>query len=90
MPLAMLEALAEGRPVVVSDAGNMALVVREARCGVVLASTAPTDIATTLRRTLSDRQGLVAAAENAHRAALERYSVSAAKAQLAEILWSGS
>src|SRR5690606_33447942 len=44
MPLAMLEAMAEGRPVVVSDAGNMANVVREAACGVVLDRTGAIDI----------------------------------------------
>lgn len=86
MPLAMLEAMAEGRPVVVSDAGNMASVVRGAACGFVLASTRAPDIADALRIALCDHKKFAALGAHAHRVALERYSVGAATGRMNEIL----
>lgn len=86
MPMAMLEALAEGRPVLVGDAGNMAEVVRETGCGAVLRAQEPVVIADALRNALLDPRRLADQGRQGHRAALDRFSGSNAAKLLATIL----
>lgn len=88
MPLAMLEALAEGRAVLVSNAGNMAEVVRRYRTGAVIAAVDPDEIANLLAE-LADRPADVAAmGQRAHAAALAEFSTSALAESVREILMS--
>jgi glycosyltransferase involved in cell wall biosynthesis len=86
MPLAMLEALAEGRPVLVTDAGNMAQVVRDTRCGWLLPDRAPATIAAVLRELASDEATLADASDHAWTAARERYSLDALMPEIEAIL----
>jgi glycosyltransferase involved in cell wall biosynthesis len=86
MPLAMLEALAEGRPVLVTDAGNMGTVVHETQCGWMLPDREPATIAAALRRIVADAPGLAEASSRAWEAASERYSVRALRTQIDAIL----
>lgn len=85
-PLAMVEALGEGRPVVVTNIGNMAAIVRDAGAGFVLPSRDPPDIADTLRAVIAEADGLASAGERAHRAATDRFSDRASRACIAEVL----
>jgi glycosyltransferase involved in cell wall biosynthesis len=86
MPLAMLEALAEGRPVLVTEAGNMAHVVRESRCGWLLADRSPSTIAAALRELAGDDTELSLAAHEARTAARDRYSLAALTPAIQAIL----
>ena len=54
MPLAMLEAMAEGRATLVTDAGNMRTIVEETGCGWVLPDREPATIAAHVRRIAAD------------------------------------
>jgi glycosyltransferase involved in cell wall biosynthesis len=86
MPVAMLEAMAEGRPVLVGDAGNMADIVREFECGSVLASNSPGDIAAGIREAVADGRALLAQGRRGHAAACDRFSASAARAGIDSLL----
>lgn len=66
LPLALLEALAEGRPVLTGDAGDIRRTVEKARAGAVLASTAPADIAAEIRQLLDHPDALREAGLNGH------------------------
>lgn len=86
MPLSMIEALAEGRSVVVGDAGNMADIVRETGCGAVLSSQEPAVIAEALRRAVADPGQLAEGGRRGHEAAVGRFSGAAAAAKVSDIL----
>lgn len=86
MPIAMLEAMAEGRPVLVTDAGNMRSVVDETGCGWVLPDRRPTTIAACVRRIVGDPTALAAASAGARQAAAARYSASTQRHQIDAIL----
>lgn len=86
MPLAMVEALAEGRSVVVSDAGNMARVVRAHNCGIVLSSVDPDAIAAAIAELLQDPDQLAAMGRRAHAAAATEFSAQAVSSRLRRIL----
>jgi len=90
MPLAMLEALAEGRAVLVSDAGNMAKVVRRHGCGVVLAAVDPDEIARALEELVHDSTGVAEMGRRAHTAAHAEFSTSALAGWVGQILMSTS
>jgi glycosyltransferase involved in cell wall biosynthesis len=86
MPLAMLEALAEGRPVLATDAGNMGRVIRDRGCGWLLPDRDPDTIAAHVRRVASDGDGVTLAGARASKAANEFYSPSAVRSQIDAIL----
>ena len=86
MPLAMLEALAEGRPVLVSDAGNMAEIVRGHGCGVVLAAVDADEIARQLTDLMDRPADVTAMGHRAHAAALQGLSASAMAGSVERIL----
>jgi glycosyltransferase involved in cell wall biosynthesis len=86
MPLAMVEALAEGRPVLVTDAGNMAAVVREAGCGWLLPDREPATIAEALGKLVDDPAVVTSAATAAHATAAARFSPSAVASHVHEVL----
>ena len=86
MPIAMLEAMAEGRAVLVTDAGNMRSVVEETGCGWVLPDRQPATIATFVQRIADDPATLAVASTAAWRAAAARYSATAQRDQIDAIL----
>ncbi len=86
MPIAMLEAMAEGRAVLVTDAGNMRSVVEETGCGWVLPDRQPATIAAFVRRIAENPAELAAASTAAWRAAAARYSATAQRDQIDPIL----
>jgi glycosyltransferase involved in cell wall biosynthesis len=86
----MLEAMAVGRPVLVSDAGNMKSVVDETGCGWVLPNRDPATIAGCVRRIVADPAAIEAASMSARRAATDRYSSGARRAEIDAILTSVS
>lgn len=85
-PMAMLEALAEGRPLLVGEAGDMAEIVRATGCGHVLASQAPAVIADAIRHVVANPDRLIAQGLRGHEAALDRFSGPAVSERLARIL----
>jgi glycosyltransferase involved in cell wall biosynthesis len=86
MPLSMLEAMAEGRAILVSDAGNMRQVVEETGCGWVLSDRRPATIAAALRRIADDPLGLGAAAASARKSSEASFSASAHRDAIDAIL----
>jgi glycosyltransferase involved in cell wall biosynthesis len=86
MPIAMLEALAEGRPVLVTGVGGMRTVVEETGCGWILPDRQAATIATHVRRIADDPIGLVPAAAAAWSGAVARFSTPAAAARIQVIL----
>jgi glycosyltransferase involved in cell wall biosynthesis len=86
MPMALLEAMAEGRAVLVSDAGNMRSVVEKAACGWVLPDRRPATIAACIRRIAEGPAGLATASAAAWEAAREGYSAEARHTQIDAIL----
>lgn len=71
LPLAMLEAMAEGRPVLVGDAGDIRRVVEEVGCGRVLARTDPSSVASVIAEQIrSPELGEVGERGHAHAIAL--------------------
>jgi glycosyltransferase involved in cell wall biosynthesis len=86
MPIAMLEAMAEGRAVLATAAGNMRSVVEETGCGWVLADREPSTIAAHVRRLASDPGAVAVAASRARHAAVERFSAAARRREIDAIL----
>lgn len=86
MPIAMLEAMAEGRPVLVTDVGNMATVVSEAGCGWVLSSSEPQVIAAGLRDAVAQPAELEARGRAGHAVARQRFSDASQRARLEQLL----
>ncbi len=86
MPLAMLEAMAEGRATLVTDAGNMRAIVEETGCGWVLPDREPATIAAHVRRIAADPAALASASTAAWRAATTRYSSAARRGEIDGIL----
>lgn len=87
-PLSMLEAMAEGRAVLVGDAGNMKALVEDTGCGWVLADREPATIATHLRRRAADPAGVAEAAARARLAAADRFSARTGGAGIQAVLGS--
>ena len=58
MPIALLEAMAEARPVLVSGAGGMGRIVASAGCGVVVEAIEPTSVAGAIRHLAARRADL--------------------------------
>lgn len=67
LPLAMLESMAEGRPVLVGEAGDIRRTVGEAGAGVVLPDTSPATVARELRVLFSDEYALLQMGALGHR-----------------------
>ena len=88
MPMAVLEALAEGRPVLVSNVGEMAALVREHRCGVVIASQDARAIAESLSAAVSDLPRLAEQGRRGHQTCVNHFSPAAAAHQLGHLLTS--
>ena len=85
-PVSMLEAMAEHRPVLVSDAGNMRGVVQGTGSGWVLDDRRPETIAAAVRRIAADRPALAAASAAAGQAATDLYSGAARRPEIEAIL----
>lgn len=85
-PMAMLEAMAEGRPVLVSDAGDMRAIVESTGCGWVLPDLRPASIAAAVRQIAGDPHPLGAAAVAAEKACRVSYSPDARRDQIDAIL----
>jgi glycosyltransferase involved in cell wall biosynthesis len=66
MPLALLEAMAARRPIVVTDVGDNRMVVDDGACGLVVPPAQPEAIVTAVRRILADPAAAAAMAERAH------------------------
>ncbi|MGH9157602.1 MAG: glycosyltransferase family 4 protein [Acidimicrobiales bacterium] len=88
MPIAMLEAMAEGRAVLVSDAGNMRSVVEAAGCGWVLPDCRPETIASRLRWVAEHPVALAEASARAGRTAAALYSPAAQHPRIEAVLTS--
>lgn len=86
MPLSLLEALAEGRAVVVSAAGNMREIVERHRCGAVVDTVDASAIAEAMASLVDRPDELTPMGERAHAAAHGRFSGEGARAQVAQIL----
>lgn len=86
IPVAVLEAMAQGRPVLVSDTGSMAEVVRATGSGAVLGSGEPSAIAETIRQLLVEPAALALKGRRGHQVAVEQFSSSTAQTWLAAIL----
>jgi glycosyltransferase involved in cell wall biosynthesis len=84
-PMGMLEGMAEGRPVLVADAGDMRSIVDDTGCGWVLPDRLPATIAREVRRIAGDPIGLDAAALSARKAAEDSYSAGARREAIAGI-----
>jgi glycosyltransferase involved in cell wall biosynthesis len=85
-PLAMLEAMAEGRPVLVGDAGNVRSIVEGAGCGVVLDDRAPEAIAAAIRALVADPDRLAAMGARGHEVAMADHSGVAGAAGVRRVL----
>ena len=66
MPLALLEAMAARRPIVVTDVGDNRMVVEDGACGLVVPPAQPEAIVAAVRRILGDPAAAAAMAERAH------------------------
>lgn len=86
-PVALLEAMAEGRPVLVTDVGDMAEIVRAAQCGRVLESREPSVLAAAISDLMSaDFFARAASGARAHRAVARGYSPAAVGSAVRELL----
>lgn len=85
-PIALLEALAAGRAVVVSDVGSMGDIVSTTGCGTVLRETDPVAIAAAISPLVADRARLEAAGRAAYDVALSRFSETVAITGLTKVL----
>ena len=86
MPISMLEAMAEGRAVLVSGAGNMRDLVDQTGCGWVLPDRQPATIAAFLRRIAGDSAALAEVSGRAWQAAADRFSRRAGGAGIEAVL----
>jgi len=75
--IAVLEAMAAGRPVVASAVGGLRETVEHGVTGLLTRPGDPRDLASALRRVLMDPHALQAMGDAARRRALERYSLDA-------------
>lgn len=74
LPLAMLEAMAEGRPVVVGDAGAIRSLVESVGCGLVLSRRDSTVIASGIRALIAQPELISTCGREGHGAAQELQS----------------
>lgn len=82
MPLAMLEAMAEGRAILVTGAGNMRAVIEDTGAGWVLSDREPRCIASAIRTIAADEPSLSAAGLRGYEAVLAMFSSDAIGEQL--------
>lgn len=85
-PIALLEAMAEGRPVLVSDAGNMPEIVRRYCCGEVLLSLGAQHLADSIRQLAHDPAGLAEYGRRSHMAARSVFSAEALRRSIDNLL----
>ena len=86
MPMAVLEAMAQGRPVLVGDTGDLAAVVRGHGWGIVIGSQKPAVLASALRAATGDGSRLPEQGRRGHQLSLDRFSEGPAADRLAEVL----
>lgn len=86
MPISMLESMAAGRAVLVTDAGDMRSVVEETGCGWLLPDRLPATIAASVRQIAGDPAALAEASAAAWRTATTRYSAGSQRPQIEAIL----
>lgn len=67
LPLAMLEAMAEGRPVIVGDAGDIRRTVEEAGAGLVLSEASADAVSRAVRQLIADPHAREAMGQRGHR-----------------------
>jgi len=85
VPSKLYDAMAVGRPVIAALGGEAASIVREARCGMVIAPEDGSALAAAVRR-LHDRPDLVDALGSAGRRAATEHARSRQVARLEQIL----
>ena len=85
LPIALLEALAVGVPVVVTDVGAMAEVVEHGRAGLVVAPGDAAALARAITRVLADPAAAKERAAHGRHRVAEHYSTRAQAKRLAEI-----
>jgi glycosyltransferase involved in cell wall biosynthesis len=76
-PLAILEAMLAEVPVVATDVGSITEAVRDGETGLLVPPRRPGDLARAIRSLLGEPERARALAQNARRAALERFTASA-------------
>lgn len=85
-PISLLEAMAEGRPVLVGEGGNMPEIVAQFRCGEVLRSVRAHEIARAIRLLANDPVGLTERGRRSHAAALREFSAAAIAPSMGQVL----
>lgn len=85
MPLSVLEAMAAGLPVVASDVGDVSRLVDEGVTGLVVPSRAPDELASALRKLLTDPAARCRMGEAGRRRAEERFSSTVLARQVSEL-----
>jgi glycosyltransferase involved in cell wall biosynthesis len=86
MPMAMLEAMAEGRCVIAAGSESVAAIISSSDCGTFLSSPDATSLAREIRHAVQDPEWLQTAGENGHRIAAAEYSGDRAAGRIASIL----
>jgi len=82
VPLAMIEAMLCGRPVVATDIGGIAEWIEEGRNGFLIANPTPADIGTTMERLWSSRDELEELGRRAHELTLAKRDSNPARTLL--------
>jgi len=85
LPLALLEALATGVPVVATRVGAVAEVLEDGGCGLVIEPDEAADMTSAIRTVLDDEEGARARANRGARRVREAYSVGAQARRLEAI-----
>lgn len=85
IPLKLFEYMAAGLPVVASDFGFMAEIIREAGCGLLVRADDPEGHARALARLLAHPDDARAMGEHGRRAVIDHYSWEAESARLLEL-----
>ena len=84
-PYAVLEAMASGTPIVATQVGGVPEMLDEGRCGRLVASGDPRQLAEAILLTLTHREESVAMAQAARERVRTRYLLSASVAQTAKL-----
>jgi glycosyltransferase involved in cell wall biosynthesis len=82
VPLAMIEAMLCGRPVVATNTGGISEWLEDARCGYLISAPAPNEIAAALEKTWAQRDRLEAMGRYAHERTLARRDADPARTLL--------
>jgi glycosyltransferase involved in cell wall biosynthesis len=85
-PVKLFDAMAAGRPLVVTPRVETRAIVESERAGVVTASDAADDLAAAIARLLADEPARRELGDNARRAAVERYDWVVLADRLADVL----